>query len=119
VRWTFLVAGAYGLFTLVPGYFLEAELTATTSPAVANPEFYYGFYRIALVWQIAFFVVATDPIRFRPLVALSVLEKLSFFGTCLVLFLIGRLPPGGPLLGGAVDAVWMILFAIAWLRTCA
>jgi hypothetical protein len=31
-------------------------------------------------------------------------------------FLTGRLAPGVPLLGGAIDAFWMILFAVAWVR---
>jgi hypothetical protein len=109
VRWIFLAAGSYGVLALAPGF-------VTTPPVITHPEFYYGFCGAAMVWQIVFFLVATDPIRFRPLVAMSILEKLSFFGTCLVLFLTGRLTPGAPLLGGAIDGLWMILFAIAWAR---
>jgi hypothetical protein len=115
-RWTFLACGAYGVVAIVPGFFLEARLAVTTPPAITHPEFYYGFCGVAMVWQISFLLIVTDPIRFRPLVALSILEKLLFFGTCLVLFLTGRLAPGAPLLGGAIDAFWMILFAVAWVR---
>jgi hypothetical protein len=116
VRWIFLAAGSYGVLALAPGFLVKEELVVTTPPVITHPEFYYGFCGAAMVWQIAFFLVATDPIRFRPLVALSILEKLSFFGTCLVLFLTGRLTPGAPLLGGAIDGLWMTLFAIAWVR---
>ena len=87
VRWIFLAAGSYGVLALAPGFLVKEELVVTTPPVITHPEFYYGFCGAAMVWQIAFFLVATDPIRFRPLVALSILEKLSFFGTCLVLFL--------------------------------
>lgn len=115
-RWIFVAAGSYGVLALAPGFLLKEEFVVATPQAITHPEFYYGFCAAAMAWQIAFFLVATDPIRFRPLVALSILEKLSFFGTCLVLFLTGRLTPGAPLLGGAIDGLWMILFAIAWVR---
>jgi hypothetical protein len=32
----------------------------------------------ALAWQIAFFVIATDPARYRPLMIPSVFEKFSY-----------------------------------------
>ncbi|QPF89921.1 hypothetical protein [Bradyrhizobium commune] len=115
-RWIFLAAGTYGLLVLVPGFFFENELAVRAPPAITHPEFYYGFGGAVTLWQIVFFFIATDPIRFRPLVALSILEKFSFFSVCLVLFLTGRLAPGAPLLGGAIDALWMVLFAIAWIR---
>ena len=116
VRWIFLAAGTYGVLALAPAFLVKEELVVTTPPVITHPEFYYGFFGSAMVWQIAFFLIATDPVRFRPLVAVSILEKFAFFGTCLVLFLTGRLTPGGPLLGGAIDGVWMILFALAWVR---
>jgi hypothetical protein len=115
-RWIFVAAGSYGVLALAPGFLFKEEFVVATPPVITHPEFYYGFCGAAMVWQIAFLLVATDPIRFRPLVALSILEKLSFFGTCLVLFLTGRQTPGAPLLGGAIDGLWMILFAIAWVR---
>lgn len=46
----------------------------------------------------------------------GVLAKLSFFGTCVTLFLIGRLEPGGVLYGSLLDAVFMVLFLIAYSR---
>jgi hypothetical protein len=116
-RWTFLIAGLYGVLILVPGFFLEAQLGTREPPPVTHPEFYYGFYGSALVWQLVFFVIAGNPLKYRPLILVSVLEKVSFFATCVVLFLEGRLAAGGPLLGSIIDGLWAVLFILAWRRT--
>jgi hypothetical protein len=34
-------------------------------PAITHPGFYYGFVSVGLAWQVAFFVIARDPVRFR------------------------------------------------------
>lgn len=116
-RTTYLFAAIYGVLILLPGFFLEAQFSQTTPPALTHPEFYYGFYGSALVWQVAFFLISRDPARYRPLMLISVLEKASFFIACLVLWSSGRLDASGPFYGSLIDGVWMILFAIAWART--
>jgi hypothetical protein len=116
-RWTFLIAGLYGILILMPGFFLEAQLGEREPPPITHPEFYYGFYGSALVWQLVFFLIAGNPLKYRPLMLVSVLEKVSFFATCIVLFLTGRLAVGGPLLGSIIDGLWMVLFTMAWRRT--
>lgn len=112
-RWIFLAAAIYGVLVLAPGFFAELGSGA----AIASPEWYYGFYGSALVWQIAFFVIASDPARFRLLMPVCVLEKLAFFATSIALAAAGRMELGGPFIGGMIDGVWMILFAIAWRAT--
>jgi hypothetical protein len=57
-RWIYLIAGIYGILVLAPALF---------RPPQGAPEFYYGFIGLALAWQLAFFVVARDPIGFRAL----------------------------------------------------
>jgi hypothetical protein len=86
-------------------------------PAITHPEFYYGFYGSALVWQLVFFVIAGNPVRYRPLMLVSVLEKISFLAACLALLATGRLAVGGPLAGSLIDGVWMVLFVMAWRRS--
>ncbi len=116
-RWVFLVAGVYGCLILVPGVFLERQAGTLAPPAITHPEFYYGFYGSALVWQIVFLVIARDPARYRPLILVSVFEKLTFLVACLALYFTGRLVVSGPLFGSLLDGVWMVLFAIAWWVT--
>lgn len=113
----YLTAAIYGILVLLPGYFFERQFSQSAPPALTHPEFYYGFYGSALVWQLAFILIGRDPARYRPLIAISVLEKASYFFACIILWCIGRLAPGGPLYGSLIDGVWMVLFAIAWLRT--
>ncbi len=108
-RWIFLVASIYGVIVLAPGVFVP--------PTDVRPEFYYGFYGTALVWQIVFFVISRDPARYRPLMLVCVLEKLAFFATCLALNLAGRLDIGPVFIGAMIDGVWMIPFLIAWRAT--
>lgn len=115
-RWIYLIAGIYGLLVLLPGFFLERSVEASGG-LLSHPEFYYGFYGSALVWQLVFLVIALDPVRFRILMPITFLEKLAFFGSSLVLFESGRMTIGGPFIGALIDGGLMVLFVIAWLRT--
>ncbi len=116
-RTTYLLAAIYGILVLLPGFFLEAEFSQSTPPALTHPEFYYGFYGSALVWQFAFCLIFRDPVRYRPLMLVTVLEKAGFLIACLALWSSGRMAPSGPFYGSLIDGVWMVLFIIAWKRT--
>jgi hypothetical protein len=116
-RWTFLLAGIWGLVILLPGVVSEHLQGKLAPPPINHPEFFYGFYGAAIVWQLAFFVIARDPARFRPLMLVAVLEKLVFPAACLALLAVGRLQPGGPLYGSLIDLIWMALFVAAWGAT--
>lgn len=115
-RQVFLIAGIYGLIVLVPQYFLEGRIGRDTPPAITHPEFFYGFIGVAAAWQVAFLIIARDPVRYRLIMIPSMLEKLGFGGAAIVLYAQGRLAPM-MLLGGIVDLVWCVLFLIAYLRT--
>src|SRR4051812_27729273 len=64
-RVTFFFAGAWGVLVLVPLYFALDLIGKKNPPAVTHSEFYYGFIGVAVAWQVAFFVIGRDPIRFR------------------------------------------------------
>jgi hypothetical protein len=115
-RWVFCVAGVDGILVLLPQYFLEEQIGRDYPPPVTHPEHFYGFIGVALVWQIAFLVIARDPVRYRPLMPVAVLEKLVFGVPAIVLYAGGRL--AAPMLAfGVIDLLLGVLFAIAWLRT--
>ena len=46
---------------------------------------------VTLAWQFAFFAIATDPMRFRPLVIPSIFEKLTYVVAMVVLYLQNRI----------------------------
>jgi hypothetical protein len=114
-RTVFLGAGIYGIIVLLPGFFSEKMMAELMPPAITHPEFYYGFFGVALAWQLAFLIIARDPQRFRPIIPAAILEKLTFVVACAVLLLSGRIPPLVAL-GGAGDFILGVLFTISYFR---
>jgi hypothetical protein len=115
-RRVFTGAAIYGLLALVPQYFLEARIGRDFPPAITHPEHFYGFVGIALAWQVAFLVIARDPVRYRALMPVAVLEKLAFGGATIVLFALDRV--AWPVLAvGALDLVLATLFLAAYRVT--
>src|ERR1039457_979615 len=86
-------AGIWGVLALTPLYFIFDLIGRQDPPAMTHPGFYYGFAGIGLAWQFAFFVIATDPVRFRAMMIPSLLEKVSYVGALLALYLQGRISP--------------------------
>jgi len=114
-KYTFLVAGIYGLLVLVPHYFMEGIVSTEHPPAITHPEFFYGFIGIASAFQIVFLIIAKDPVKFRLMIIPSVLEKFTYGIAAVVLFSRGRLD-GGFFYGALIDLVLGLLFIISWLK---
>lgn len=114
-RTVFLVAGIYGIVVLAPGFLAEKILAEKMPPAVTHPEFYYGFFGVALAWQVAFLIIARDPQRFRPVILAAILEKLAYAVACAVLLVLGRVA-FIVAVGGAGDFILGALFTISYLR---
>ena len=115
-RIVFLVAGVYGLIVLLPTYFLEEQVGRNFPPPITHPEYYYGFIGVAVAWQFVFLVLSRDPVRYRPMIIPSIVEKASFGIPAVALYLQQRIPT--LTLGLAmVDTLLGILFLIAYLKT--
>jgi hypothetical protein len=115
-KWVFLLAGVYGVLTMVPLYFMEEQTGRDFPPPITHPEYYYGFVGLCLAWQVMFLIISSDPVRYRGAMPAAVLEKLSFAVAIPVLYAQDRVPQ--VLLGfAAIDAVWFVFFVIAYLRT--
>jgi hypothetical protein len=115
-RIAFLVAGIYGLIGLTPLYFLEGMIARQAPRPVTHAEFYYGFIGTALAWQVVFLVTARDPVRYRPMMLPSILEKIGFASPVLVLCLQHRVSASSAAIS-IVDWVFALLFAISFART--
>ena len=114
-KWVFMLAGVSGVLMVAPLY-LEERFFQDYPPAINRPEFYDGFAGVCLAWQVMFLVIASDPVRYRTAVLPAMLEKASFAVTIPVLVAAGRVP--GVWVGFAsMDATWLVLFAVAYLRT--
>lgn len=117
-RRVFRGAGIYGLLAVAPQYFLEARTGTDYPPPVTHPEFYYGFVGVTVAFQVVFLIIATDPVRYRPLMIAAMIEKASFAIAMPVLYLQHRIP--ALVLGfSLVDLVLGVLFAIAYVSTSA
>jgi hypothetical protein len=115
-RITFLVAGIYGLVGLTPLYFLEGLIGRQTPPAITHVEFYYGFIGVALAWQVVFLVIASDPVRYRPMMLPSILEKIAY-GIAVIVLLLQHCIAASSFAISVVDWIFAVLFAISFART--
>jgi hypothetical protein len=112
----FWSAGIWGVLVLTPLYFMFDLIGRQDPPPITHPAFYYGFVGVGLAWQIAFLIIATNPVRFRPLMIAGVVEKFSYAAALIVLYLQRRLH-ASDLTFGAVDLLFGVLFVLAFLRT--
>lgn len=112
----FRIAAIYGILALAPQYFLEAKVGRDYPPPITHPEHFYGFLGVALAWQLAFLVIAKDPVRYRPFMLPAIAEKLAFGLAAPLLVLLGR--AAAPVaLFGAIDLVLAALFFAAFRAT--
>ena len=111
----FWIAGIWGVLVLTPLYFMFDLIGQKDPPPITHPAFYYGFVGVGLAWQVAFFIIATDPVRFRPLMIACMIEKFGGAAALGILYLQGRLHPSD-LTFAMADLVFGVLFVFAFLR---
>jgi len=112
----FWIAAIWGLLVITPLYFLFDLIGRNDPPPITHPGFYYGFVGLALCWQITFLLIATDPVRYRPLMIPSILEKVSYGAAVLVLVQQGRMHPSDLVFAGT-DLLLGIFFLISYFKT--
>jgi hypothetical protein len=112
----FQAAGIYGIVAVALGYgayFLSGE--AGTAYA-DRPEYVHGFFLVTFAWQIAFLIIASDPVRFRLLMLAAILEKFPFTLAAMLLYAAGQVP-ATILAAGLIDGALGVFFAIAYIAT--
>lgn len=104
-RW----AAIYGVIVLAPMYF------APLPPVMG--EVLLGFIGLALVFQGVFWMIGSNPVKYRSLMPLAVAEKLVFGVPALALYLQGY--PMHPALAvfAGIDLLLGLGFFLAWRRT--
>jgi len=112
----FWVAGIWGVLILTPLYFIFDRIGRQDPPPITHPGFYYGFVGASLAWQIAFFIIATDPVRFRPVIIAAIIEKFTYGIAMTALYLQNRIHPADLTFAGA-DLLLGFLFIVAFMRT--
>ena len=112
----FWVAGIWGLLVITPLYFMFDLIGKNDPPAITHPGFYYGFVGGALAWQIAFLIIGVNPVRLRPMMIPSVVEKFTFGVAVVVLVTQGRMHRTDLVFAGT-DLTLGVLFVAAYVKT--
>jgi hypothetical protein len=116
-RVVFRIAGIWGLLIMTPLYFTFDAVGRAYPPPITHPDLYYGFVDVTLAWQIAFLVIATNPVRYRTIMLAGILEKGLYVATMTTLYLQGQLQPGQAAVVIGPDGVLGLLFVAAFLTT--
>jgi hypothetical protein len=112
----FRVAAVWGLVVLIPLFFMFNGSGIAGNPPFTYPQAYFGFLSVTLAWQLAFWVMGSDPVRFRPLMIPAMVEKLGFVLALAVLYTLGRVGTG-EVLPALPDFVLGLLFVAAYAKT--
>lgn len=112
----FWIAGIWGLLVITPLYFMFDLIGRNDPPAITHPGFFYGFAGVALAWQIAFIIIATDTPRYRPLMIPSILEKFSY-GVAVIVLVLQRRMHQSDLVFAGTDLLLGLLFVMAYFKT--
>jgi hypothetical protein len=114
----FQVAGIYGATVILLGYvaYLLGFGDEASAVVTNRPEFVHGFFLVTFAWQIAFLIIATDPVRYRLLMLAAMIEKFPFTLAVLLLFAQGETTTMFLTLG-LIDGVLGVLFGISYVLT--
>jgi hypothetical protein len=108
-RGVFRIAGLYGIIILSPMLLLERQM----APGAIHPVFFYAWVSTGLAWQILFIVLSMNPVRYRPMILVCVLQKMT--AVIAIPWLYGMRRVGGMWLGAAAsDLVFAVLFLSAY-----
>ncbi len=102
-RIVFWIAGAFGIFALVPLY------------RAPGNYMYYGFLATLVAWQAAFFVIGWNPRQYRALMIPAVLEKVLWMITLAVLSTRGQVTRTTLVLNASTHGLLGILFIAAFI----
>jgi hypothetical protein len=115
-KMVFWIAAIWGFLIITPLYVMFDLIGTKDPPPITHPGFFYGFVGIALAWQFAFLVIALDPIRFRPIMLPSIVEKFSYGITVVTLVAQGRMHRSDLAFAGT-DTLLGLLFVISYFKT--
>jgi hypothetical protein len=114
-RWIFLVAAIYGIPVLGVWFFHTPAMVGRASSQ--QPEIYYGFAGLGVAWQIVFLLIASDPLRYRPLMLIAAICEKFFFAGMLVVLLIKHIARRHWIPPAVIDGFLGVMFVAAYLIT--
>jgi hypothetical protein len=115
-RFVFIASGVWGIAALAPFYWLVDITGRRYAAPMDYPQFFWGFFSVALAWQFAFLLIGSNPVRFRPLMVPAIVEKFGFIVTLTLLLGRGRIPSADAV-AAIPDTVVGLLFVAAFAAT--
>jgi hypothetical protein len=115
-RVIFVIAGIWGIAVLTPLYWLRDITGRAYVVPTDSPQFFYGFFAVALTWQFAFLAIAWNPMRLRPFMLLGVIEKVSYVITLAMLYQQARISADDAM-AAFPDLLLGMLFLTAFVKT--
>ena len=105
-RFGFALAGLYGLVATI-GLYFGAALTPAT-------QWLYAFAGAAGATQLAYWLIASDPVRYRNVIPVGIVSKLSFAVPLTILFARGQIA-GASFTFALIDYALALLFAVMFV----
>ena len=112
----FVIAGIWGIVVPTPFYWLVDVTGRHYNPPTDYPQFFYGFFSVAMAWQIAFLVIGSNPARFRPVMIPGMLEKFGHVLTVASLYRQARISTQDAQ-AAVPDLLLGVLFIVAFAKT--
>lgn len=106
-RWSFALAAIYGLIAC-GSLFFRAPLSAET-------QWLFAFTGAAGATQFAYALIASDPRRYRMVIPIGIVSKLSFAAPMALLVARGAIPQSAAVFA-AIDVALALVFAINFVR---
>ncbi len=115
-RFVFGFAAVWGLLVLTPLYWMVEAIGREYPPPFTHTDFYFGFLAVTMAWQLAFVIIAINPIRFRPIMLAAMVEKFGYVLTMGALYGQGQIGLSQFAVSGP-DLVLGVLFVAAFVAS--
>jgi hypothetical protein len=112
----FRVAATWGILALTPILFFPNRIGNPVPRPLTEPEYFHGFLALSLLFAILFLVIASNPIRYRPMMPIAILQKLVYPLAIFGLLSTHRAPPTKSFYAGT-EFLLALLFILALLKT--
>jgi hypothetical protein len=112
----YLIAGIWGVIIIGLNFLNERWIALNDPPPLTHPEYFYGFNAVAMAWQVLFLLLSRDPVRYRPLIPATWVEKFAYVIAIAVLYSVGRVSQF-VLFFSFTDLLLGVLFVIAYFKT--
>ena|SRR5215469_17243985 len=116
VKLIFRVAAVLDILALTPILFFPNRIGNPVPRPLTEPEYFHGFLALSLLFALLNLVIATDPIRYRPVMLISILQKFVYPMAIFGLLSTHRVPATKSFYAGT-EFLFGLLFILALVRT--